>query len=204
MLLGACREYHGDIKNFFVFYIMASYDILYLYFFKKTERCERMDDLEKEFTGFLSNMIKSYGLGDLPAKVIGVLYLEPQEISMEDITTKTGYSLASISNTMKILENTGVVQRIKKPGTKKVFFYMEKNLAKLNIKKIAAIHDNMIKSAKEMLPPIIDKYQHKAGDKKSKQKLKLIKDYYTQILQFEELLQDMTKKLKKMSAINDG
>jgi len=165
----------------------------------KTLKFIKMEGLEEEFVGFISNVFRSYGLGDLASKIIGILYLEPEAVAMEDIARKTGYSLASISNTMKILGNIGVVQRIKKPGTKKVFFYMEKDLARLNIMKLRAAQNNFIKPAKEILPQIIDKYKNRIKDEKSKQKLRIIENYHAQILVSEEILQQAIERLEEMS-----
>ena len=158
-----------------------------------------MEELDNDVMGFLSTLMKSYGLNDLPAKVTGALYIETEDVSMDYVARKTGYSLASISNTMKMLETMGVVQRIKKPGTKKVFFYMEKDLIRLNVMKINAMQNNFIKPAKETLPRIIKKYKNKVKDNKSKQKLRIIENYYTQLLQFEGILGEFIKKLEEMS-----
>ncbi len=158
-----------------------------------------MDELEKEWMVAFNKIAKSFGLDDLSSKVVSVLYLEPEEVPMEDLAKKTGYSLASISNTMRLLENMGFVQRIKKPGTKKVYFYMEKDLAKLNIMKINAANEHFIKPAKEFLPQLINKYKSKVKDEKSRKKLRIIENYYLQLLQFEKILQHMLEKLDEIS-----
>ena len=158
-----------------------------------------MEELDKDVMEFFSTLFKPYGLNDLTAKVIGALYIEPEEVPMEYIAKKTGYSLASICNTMKMLETLGMAQRIKKPGTNKVFFYMEKELAKLNLMKLHATHNNFIKPAKETLPLMMDKYRDKARDEKSKQKLRIMENYYEQLLQFEGILDEFMKKLEGIS-----
>ena len=156
-----------------------------------------------EFVAFFSRVTRAYGFNDLSSKVTATLYLEPGEIAMEDVAKKTGYSLASVSNTMKILENIGIVQRIKKPGTKRVFFYMEKNIIKLNIQKLRNAHENLTKPVKTDLPPIIKKYRNLVNDEKSKQKLQIIENYHTQVLQFERVLQHWIEELEEMSEKQD-
>lgn len=158
-----------------------------------------MEEMDREFTEFFSSIWKFYGLGDLPSKMVGILYLEPEEITMEDLAKKTGYSLSSISNTMKLLENIGVIQRIKKPKTKKIFFYMEKDLAKLNKQKLRAAQDNVIKPIKEFMPPLIKKYRHKVKDAESRKKLRIMENYHKQILDWEGILQHMMEELDKLS-----
>lgn len=161
-----------------------------------------MDELEREWMAAFSKIAKSFGLDDLSSKIVSVLYLEPEEVPMEDLAKKTGYSLASISNTMRLLENIGFVQRIKKPGTKKVYFYMEKDLVKLNIRKINAANENFIKPAKEFLPQLINKYKSKVKDERSKQKLQIIENYYAQLLQFEGMLKHWMEELNELSLKN--
>ena len=157
-----------------------------------------MKELEKEFSDFFSILLKSYSLEDLPAKVMSVLYLEPKEIAMEDIARETGYSLASICTTMKFLENLGMVKRIRKPGTRKAFFYMEKDLFRLNIQKLKASHEHIVQPAKSILPNIIKKYKQKAKDEESKKKLQIIQNYYKQVLEFEVIIDKWTKDLESM------
>lgn len=155
-----------------------------------------MDNIDKEFLAYLGNMGKSFGLSDLALKVFGILFMEPKEISMEAIAKKTGYSLASISNTMKMLESMGQVQRVRKPGTKKVFFRMDKDMIGWNIRKLDFAQQSIIQPAKNKLPEIIDKYKEKAKTEYEKEKVKIVQDYYTQVTCFEQLLKKWKKDLE--------
>lgn len=158
----------------------------------------KMDMIDKEFVEIFKNMGRAYGLSDLPLKVIGILYLEPDEIAMEEIAKKTGYSLASVSNTMKFLVGAGMVQRVKKPGSKKLFYFMDKNLIKLNLKKLEAVYENMIWPLKDQLPSLIRKYKEKVKDETSKKKLEIIENYYKQVTDFESLIEKWKKDLQKL------
>ncbi|MBN2014346.1 MAG: hypothetical protein JW778_04125 [Candidatus Altiarchaeota archaeon] len=158
-----------------------------------------MDEFDSAAIEFMANLGRNHGLGELQSKVIGLLYIEPEEISLEEIAEKTGYSLASISNTMKMLEAFGMVQRIKKPRTKKVYFYMEKNLARLNIMKLNAVLNNFIKPNKDILPALIEKYRNKVRDEKSKKKLRIVENYYKQMLEFEEITENWIKDLGEIA-----
>jgi HTH-type transcriptional regulator, osmoprotectant uptake regulator len=158
-----------------------------------------MENLEKDFMELIQHMWKYIGLEDLPIKVIAILYIEPEEISMDDVCKKTGYSLASISNTMKFLENMGIVNRIKKPKTKKVFFYMQKDIFSINIRKLKAIQEGPIQHYKDHMPQLISKYKSKIKTEQDKRKLKIIEDYYRQILQFETVTENWIKDLIKIS-----
>lgn len=159
-----------------------------------------MNDLEKDFLELFQTIFRAYGLSALCVKVTALLYLEPEDVSMEDLAKKTGYSLASISNTMKLLENLGMVKRVKKPKTKKVFFFMEKNLVKLNIDKLRSAYENTIKPVKEHVPQIVEKYKNKVKSERDKRKLQIIEDYYKQIIKFENILNNWIKDLTKIES----
>lgn len=157
-----------------------------------------MENIEKEFTDFLQNVYKDFGLDTLSSKLISILFIEPDEISIEELSNRTGYSLASISNKMRVLENLGVAKRIKKPGTKKVFYFVEKDVVKLQIKKIEAFTNKFMTPAKEILPRIIEKNKDKPVDEMSRKKLKIISDYYQQMLKIEKALKHLEKYLKEI------
>ncbi|MBL7054378.1 hypothetical protein ISS05_01320 [Candidatus Woesearchaeota archaeon] len=158
-----------------------------------------MQELEQEAIEFFCRIGRAYGLKDITMKIFAILYLEPEELAMEEIAKRTGYSLASVSNAAKILGNVGIVQRRKKPKTKKVFFYVEKNLVKLNIQKLRIAQESFVSSIKVSLPPIIEKFKKKVKDDKSKKKLKILENYYKQVKNFEIILEKWRIDLEKMS-----
>ncbi|MEM4397082.1 MAG: MarR family transcriptional regulator [Candidatus Woesearchaeota archaeon] len=153
-----------------------------------------MDELEKDMKSLLCKTM-SYEKEPF-LDVITILYLEPKEISLEELAKRTGYSLASISNTMKTLENYGFVERIKKPKTKKVYFFMNKDLAKINLQKIKYMSAH-ITEVLTQLPYIINKYS-KNKDDFTKKRLKIIESYYTQLKEFNEIVNSWKKDLEKM------
>lgn len=158
-----------------------------------------MEQLDNEFIRYFNTTGKPFAWGDMPTTVIAILYIEPEPIAMEDIAKRTGYSLASISNMMKVLESMGFVQRIKRPKTRKAFFYMEKDIIKLNKQKLVMAYENGVKPAKEILPNIIEKYENKAKDKRDERKLEIVKDYYRQMLEFEKILAHMIEDIDRVS-----
>jgi len=158
----------------------------------------KMTALEQDFCEFFGKTGQVYGMDSLCTGIIGTLYLETGDIAMGDIAKRTGYSLASISNKMKSLETMGIVQRVHKPGTKKAFFKMEKDLFKLNQSKLQAVLNNSIVYAKEELPQIINRHKHGAKGEDAK-RIKIIENYYNQIIQFEEVMKKFITGLEKIS-----
>lgn len=160
-----------------------------------------MLEIDKEFTEFFSMIARSVGWGGLEGQIVAHLYLEPEPIAMEDLAKETGYSLSSISNTVKILESMGMVERIKRPGTRKVYLYLEKNLMKINRKKVLAAKDNMLRPIMEKLPAMIEKYEKKNLDAESRKKLNIIKEYQRQMKAFEKALDHMIEDLGRVECM---
>lgn len=158
-----------------------------------------MYQFEKDFISFFEKVGQNLGMDGLPMKVFSVMFLELEDMTMDDIVAKTGYSLASISNTMKMLEGTGVVQRTKKPGSRKIYFRVERNLARMNMLKLQAAKDSMVKPAKLYFPEMIKKYKNKLKDEKSKEKFKIIEDYYEQMLEMETIMDKWRQDLENLA-----
>jgi len=158
-----------------------------------------MKELEKEFIDLFKTLFKSMGMPDQMVRIVAQLYIEPDAIPLDVLAKKTGYSLASISNTIKMLENAGMVKKTRRPGSKKIFVSMEKNLARLNISKLRAANEFFIRPAKQKLPEIIKKYKPKVKDEESKKKLQVMESYYKQIMKFEVLIKKWTKELEDLA-----
>ena len=184
--------------SFFCFYIRT--DIYVNYNFQRIIKLVKMPSIEKDFIDYFNTFGKAFGWGDMPTTVIAILYIEPDPVAMEEIVKRTGYSLASISNMMKMLETMGFVTRIKKPKTKKAYFYMEKDIVKLNKQKLVIAYETGIKPAKDILPQIIKKYENKAKDAQAQKKLEIVRDYYRQMLEFEKILKHMIEDIDRISS----
>ena len=75
-----------------------------------------MESLDQQFTDFYRVIGRSYNFDDLTTLIYARLFIDPDEVAMEDLAKETGYSLASVSNKLKILETCGVVTRRTRPG----------------------------------------------------------------------------------------
>lgn len=161
------------------------------------------EDPDELFIALLSECGKSSGLGDIGSKMFAILYLEPEEISMEELAKRTGFSLAAASTNMKLLVNTGFVKRKKKPGSKKLYFYMEKDMLKMIGHNIKAKFDTSIPDAKEKLPGIIEMFR-KSNNPEDKKKLQIVKAYYGQVLIMEKFFEKMITEMSKMWGNGNG
>ncbi len=124
-----------------------------------------IEDLDRDFERAFVEIGNSYGVSPSYSRILFHLQIN-DEISMDDIAKKTGYSLATISNNIRLLENMGIVKRIKYPGSKKIFLRMEHNTKSIIKKAIMAKYELQIKPLKEMLPRMKERYAEADADKK--------------------------------------
>ncbi|RMF55947.1 hypothetical protein D6745_00770 [Candidatus Woesearchaeota archaeon] len=157
-----------------------------------------MKEFERKFINFIVGVYRAFGMDMLSSKLLAILYLEPNEIPMEKLAKMTGYSLASVSNKMRLFEGTNTVQRIKKPGTKRVFYYMEKDFCRLMENKFKAFYEKEILPSKKFVPQLLKENRGINLNNEEKEKMRIIKNYYKQMLMIEKALRNINFHLKKM------
>ncbi|MBU4492961.1 MAG: winged helix-turn-helix transcriptional regulator [Nanoarchaeota archaeon] len=158
---------------------------------------------KQEFIDLMTENCKVNGLDELSSRIIALLYAEPNELSLNDIAKRTGYSLSAICTAMKFIERIGLIKRLKKPKSRKVYFYMEKGMIMFSLDIIRRKYERVILPTKQELPSIIKRYKNEKS-KNSKQELKIIENYYKEVLASEDImrkliqmLEDAKKNLKK-------
>jgi DNA-binding transcriptional regulator GbsR (MarR family) len=152
---------------------------------------------KQEFTELITQNLKSEGFDEISSRIIGVLFIEPEEMSLEEISIETGYSLSAVSTAMKNLSQFHIVKRFKKPGSKKAFFFIDKNLAAIGAQALRIKYDNVILPSKKMLPGIIEKYEHVGSDKNASE-LEIITRYYRQILKLESIVRNFLDEMENI------
>jgi len=156
-----------------------------------------MKELEKEFNDIYRQIGQSMGQDDITATIFTTLYIEPEDIAMDELAKKTGYSLASISNKIKLFESMGMLMRKKKPGSKKIYLYMEKDMIKVIKKTLLAKENRGMEVLKEKLPELVKKYKDKAKTERDKKKIKIIEDYNVQVIKIEKIMQKIRKEFEE-------
>jgi DNA-binding transcriptional regulator GbsR (MarR family) len=148
---------------------------------------------KSEFIDLISRINRAKGLDELHSCIIGILYAEPGEVSLEELSRRTGYSLSAVSTAMKFLERAGVAKRVRKPGSKKVYFFMEKDLIASFIDAMKRSHETALLTAKDAVPGIIERYKSRKGPS---DELRIIENYYRQLLTVEGILKEFIAKLE--------
>ena len=153
-----------------------------------------MEELNKKITELFQEMGRGQGLNDdLLMTIFSTLYIEPDPVAMEDIAKKTGYSLASISNKTKMLGSIMNIKRTRKPGSKKIYLYMEKNILSIWKDMLLKKEEHVVKKVKEKLPAILKEYKSKVKTPIDKKKLEIMENYYDQVLIFGKIINKIIK-----------
>lgn len=155
-----------------------------------------MEKSKKEFIDLITETCKMNGFDELTSRIVAHLYISPKEVPLQDISKKTGYSLSAISTSTKFLEKAGVLKRIKKPKSKKVFYYIDKDINELVRNVLYNKYEKMVLPLKENLPKIIEESEKKGTNK---EEIKIIKDFHKQITSAEKSISDLLTKLRKNS-----
>jgi len=159
---------------------------------------EKMSDVEKKIIDVGHEIFKGYGVDDVTAQILSILNFESNEISMEQLAQRTGYSLASISLKIKNIEQFWSIKRIHKPGSRKTFLYMEKNLLDAFAIQIRNGFETELDIAKNKITPLIEDYRKYANSEEQKIKLHTYEKYLSEINQFEELIQHIYEQINRL------
>ncbi|MFH1511705.1 MAG: hypothetical protein ABIF10_08500 [Candidatus Woesearchaeota archaeon] len=148
--------------------------------------------LESDFIELIRSLGRSQGLDDLLTTAFAICYLEPRPVAMEQIAKRTGYSLASVSNKVRMLESLGIMQRCSMPGSRKIFLKVDKEMKSmfraLLLKKVANLD-----VVRQRVPQILA--ENKPRNDEEKAKAILIEHYCIQAVKIDKILKDALKKI---------
>ncbi len=158
---------------------------------------EKTREIEEKMLDLFSRINYEFGNDDATARLAGMIYLSPKEVSLEELAERTGYSHASISNKTGMLINVGIIKKVRRPGTKKAYFYMEKDMKKLMCSTFKKVLELKLRPIKNRMPPLIEEYKKevKKGDSESEQKLRILQNYLKDIKVIEEKMSRMVNEL---------
>jgi len=79
---------------------------------------------EKIFSTF-SSIATSLGYNEVHGRIIASLLVSDNEISLKEMSKITGYSLASLSISLDMLEIIGIIKKVKNPGDRKLYIKLD-------------------------------------------------------------------------------
>ena len=157
-----------------------------------------VNSAKEDFIELIAENCKAGGWDELSSKLLGILFIEPKEIALDELAKRTGYSLSAVSTAMKFVEITGMVKRSRKPRSRKVYFYVENDMADILFLILRREYENIVLPSKTKLPKIIEKYElEESKSKNSEGESKIVENYYRMVLLFEQILKESIEKLEQ-------
>ncbi len=154
-----------------------------------------MQSPKNAFIALIAENSKINGFDELSSKLIGILFIEPEEIALDELANRTGYSLSAVSTALKFIERAGIVKRSKKPKSRKVYFYMEKDMLAMSLQIARRKYEKILLPSKQKLPKIIALYKQDSS-KNLVAELMIVEDYYKSLIFFEQILKEFIEKFE--------
>ena len=155
-----------------------------------------MQSPKNAFIELIVENSKINGFDELSSKLIGILFIEPEEIALDELANRTGYSLSAVSTALKFIERAGIVKRSKKPKSRKVYFYMEKDMLAMSLQIARRKYEKILLPSKQKLPNIIELYKQDSS-KNFGAELMIVEDYYKSLIFFEQILKEFIEKFER-------
>jgi len=86
---------------------------------------DRIAELERKIVSMWEDIAEARGFDRVVGTVLCTLIVENIPLSQREIAEKTGYSIPTVSKTLKILLPLGSVRRIKEPGKRVTLYHVE-------------------------------------------------------------------------------
>ena len=156
----------------------------------------------KEYQDLITQIFQNHGMGGVKACIYSHIQTSPETISLDELANLTGYSLATVSNTVRFFEKLHIVKRVKKPGTKRVYAEAKRNFMEVFEDQMESIFTNEIKPTEEHMPVIIrnmkEEMKTAKGEEKKlyKQQLSIMERHLEETRKAAEILSAVTKKVK--------
>jgi DNA-binding transcriptional regulator GbsR (MarR family) len=86
---------------------------------------KRLDEAEHEVVVLWEDLAEARGFDRVVGRVISILLIEGAPLSQQELAEKTGYSVPTISKTLKTLTSLGSVRKTKQPGKRLTLYYAD-------------------------------------------------------------------------------
>jgi len=86
---------------------------------------DTITELERKIISLWEDIAEARGFDRATGTILCVLFMENRPLSQQEIAEKTGYSIPTVSKTLKILYPLGSIRKLKKPGGRIIQYYVE-------------------------------------------------------------------------------
>lgn len=88
---------------------------------------QHLDEVENEVIILWEELAEARGFDRIVGRIIITLLIEEAPLSQQDLSEKTGYSIPTISKTLKTLTSLGSVRKMKQPGKRLTLYCADVN-----------------------------------------------------------------------------
>ena len=82
-------------------------------------------ELERKITSLWEDIAEARGFDRATGTILCVLFIENRPLSQQEIAEKTGYSIPTVSKTLKLLYPLGSIRKLKKKKGRVIQYYVE-------------------------------------------------------------------------------
>ncbi|MFO8016510.1 MAG: hypothetical protein R6U32_05385 [Candidatus Woesearchaeota archaeon] len=158
---------------------------------------EKLKKLENDILDLFVKVNSDFGNDPVTAKITSLIFLSPAEISLEKLAEETGYSHATISSKTRMMVELGLIKKIPKPGTKRAFFWMEKDMKKIVRNGLKKMMDLKLRPIENNLPELIERYRKYSKEEEDREKLKIIKGYHEDVVFLTKEMEGMIGRIDR-------
>ncbi|HST60603.1 MAG TPA: MarR family transcriptional regulator [Longimicrobium sp.] len=103
----------------------------------------KLDPADEEFIERVGRFFEGDAAPRTSGRLLGLLLLEPEELSIDDIAERLRVSRASVSTNARHLETLGIVERVSRLGDRRDFYHIapdvEHTLLRHRMNRLAAV-----------------------------------------------------------------
>ena len=85
-------------------------------------------DIENKILDTFADVASSIGYSPIHGKIIGILLVKDQTLSLQELAEKTGYSASMVSLSLDLLEVLGIIKKVKKTADRKLYVELSGDL----------------------------------------------------------------------------
>ena len=108
-----------------------------------------------------SSIAKTMGYSEVHARTIAILLIENKALSLQELSKRTGYSLASLSISLDLLELLGIVKKIKNTGDRKLYVRLDGDI-------LEGLRGAMLVKLQRDITTAINEFEDYKKDKKAR------------------------------------
>lgn len=88
----------------------------------------KVNEVEEKIYTTFSSVVRSIGYNEVHARILSALLVAGRQLSLQELSKKTGYSLASLSLSLDLLELLGIIAKTKNKGDRKLYVRLSGDL----------------------------------------------------------------------------